>query len=265
MDRFPPELTTNWLMFEPDPSTRELRLIETLLAAPVAEAVAATLLQWSQHHSDFLLTTLPSLLNPSRSDAELNPTGLSIHTMFPRFSQQLARTTRFAIFISPDKPQWDSEPSVLFIGLLPTVGPADTALAPHCWAYFMPETLDSILARAARESVYLSPQLRQMYLRANGAPLYYFPYFTPSQSLYAGTLAEVYRDMWYEVDSAERFERLENFVTLVPELVGDDIGIFKNTELLPPDEPRIYRWDHESVCFVEEARDFAGWLQQMSP
>lgn len=259
------------LVLEPGTASikADLAEAERALGAAAPPAVSAALERWPEQGGEFLLTALPRLLNPSATAAQLEPGGASMRALFPTFCQLIDRTEHFAVIIDlelarePYDPDFVPAPPILLAGLGDDLIPAGRRGAVTTdWAFYLPQTVETIEQHEATSGLLLSPQLKQMVLRANGAPEGVPPEFYPVEWLERGLLADLYRDIWAEVDSPEPFARLEAFVYFYETGTGDCQGFFAD-EAAPGEEYVIYGWDHETARFTLWARDFAHWLERI--
>src|SRR5438552_3353851 len=89
------------VVLEPAAPEAGLRQIAPLLTEPRFALIPTILRGWQEQGSEALLTTIPQLLNPTSSFAELNPTGQPMRDLFPDFCDALDHTAQFALIIIP--------------------------------------------------------------------------------------------------------------------------------------------------------------------
>lgn len=256
------ERAASCFVLNPDSTKAELAQVEQALGGALPSASVTALEHWNEHGSSFLLTAVPRMINPFAADVDLDPAGMAMRTLYPEFCRMLDRTERFAVIVDPTIGHEQPDSNVLFAGLGRQLIPHTRDDRTRYWAFYLPRTLETIRQHEVKSGVPLSPQLRQILLRANGAPEAVCPYFTPLEWLEKGILADLYQGFWAEIDSPEPFERLETFVSLYANGSGDYQGFFPDEER-QDGEYKIYDWDHEVVRFTIWAPNFAGWLERI--
>ncbi len=249
--------TDQYHLLTPDSTANELRNAEVELGTPLFLTITTLLSVWTEQGSEAILTTLPHLLNPTATDAELEPTGKSMRELFPTFCTMLDNTEEFGVvFNSVDY----RKANILLIG----VGEQLITGRPHSkyWASYLPNKLTELQDWEGYLGFRLSPQMRQLLLRIHGSTESALPYLLKLGWWEKGLLSDLYQDFWHEMDSQEPFERLERFITIFFGGSGDDQGFFYD-QVSPNGEYTIYEWDHEQVKFTPTAPDFASWLERI--
>jgi hypothetical protein len=174
----------------------------------------------------------------------------------------LERTEQFAIIIDPSHENYEVGDATILVGLGGNLVPSRSHSPVNFWAFYTPKTCQSLAEVEQTENIQLSPQLKQMLLRANGAPMAICPYFYPAEHIQKGSLARLYEEFWHELDSPIDFERLTAFVSLYEDGLGNEQGFFSDEET-KNNEYTIYDWNHETANFTIWAPTFASWLEQL--
>ena len=249
----------DYLVLEPGASTQELEHIEQTQGLIIDNSVRHALSMWKEHGSDTVLIDVPAIINPSLRLNQLLPTGMGMHELFPDFCQILAQTKHFAVLVTPQH-QYEELSRFLFAGSSKD-DPGEDA-GRYVWTYHIPASLEAIRTYERRGEFSLSPQMLQMYLHSNGVPFpARCPYVYPIQFLKKGTLTEVYRPLWDQLNSEEAFTKMETFVTFYDDTAGNEDGLFSD-QRGEDGEYMIYGWDHEVARFDLLATSFAQWFQQ---
>lgn len=246
------------LVLEPACTQAELFQAEKALGKPLPLAAKAALDYWNERGSQLLVDDLPKILNPLAAYDQLNPTGRDMRTLFPVFCQMLDNTEQFAVLVNP-RHHYDNL-KISFAGSGKCLITEHPSLKD--WAFNMPHTLETLFEQEAELAFALSPQLKQLLLRANGGRGSSCPYFTPIEYFDKGLLGFFYEGIgmadWLD---AEIFKRMNAFVTLYQDGCGNEHGFFCD-ETSSDGEYRIYNWDHETCRFTVWTSNFAEWFNQ---
>lgn len=211
---------------------------------------------WSVQGSEMLLTGITNLLNPGISEAELDPTNQSMRVLFPDFCRILDHTAQFAVLVVPHESDDRPHLQILCAGICDGSIELGYADQPPYWVFYMPESSAVIRQYETSGDFVLSPQMRQFFLRANGAP----DIVTPIQYMRKGALAEVYQDFWHRLMTRELFEQMGQFVPFFDDGAGNSQGFFPHIHS-PDGEHIIFDWDHETVEFTVYQTNFSAWLK----
>jgi hypothetical protein len=235
------------------------------LSQELSLASRVILERWNMKGSRVLLDTVPELLNPGASSNELNPSGASMRVTFPSLCNILDQTEELAVIVDGA-----NEGSVLITGAVQQTLPQGQRwpFSPdgrRYWAYFLPQSATKLASCQSRLGYPLSPQMRQLYLRAWGtADDALCPYVYRPELLVKGALySDVYRDIADQVPlTQDTIHRLREFVCIYDTVVGNSIGFFAD-ETQPNSEPAIMYWDHETAEFQPWAVDFATAVSRL--
>jgi hypothetical protein len=253
------------LVLETDATKADLRQAEQLLKESEIGLVQTILRGWREQGSEMLLTIVPYLLNPGSTAEELNPAGQPMRVLFPEFCQALDATAEFAILVTPAHQSSSPAPQIICVGICDGSVELGYGDEPLRWLFYLPESLAVIHVYETAAGIELSPQMRQFFIRANGAPgrgIYgFYPSLIPIQYMQKGLLAELYRPFWYNLKTTEPFEKMEQFVDFFEDGAGNSQGFFPNIRS-SDGEHTIFDWDHETVQFTTLQPNFSAWLKE---
>jgi hypothetical protein len=252
-------MPSRWLVLTARSAPADVHAAEQAFGRLLPVAARVVLERWAEQGARVLLETVPRVLNPDLTAAELDPTDSSTAALFPAFCDVLGRTRDVAIALDVARGR-----DVVVAGAFDNPPPPGHALLYSLdgldrWAYHLPGSLAELERRTSARGVRLSPQMRQLYLRTWGAPDDWMrPYFHRPERLVTGALySELYREIADRVPLTPAVvDRQRAFVTLYDTIQGDSIGFFAD-ERRRDGEYTIYLWD-SGAGFGPWAPDFAG-------
>jgi hypothetical protein len=251
-ERLGQEWFHTYVMLEPTTLHEDLQEFEREFATPFPQPLSFILEHWTTGNSSLLLETLPALLNPTVPSETLTPTGLQTAEFFTEFNETIGGAQKIAIVAYQGITQEEIEYKLIGLALMPNFPDTYGII----WEYFVPQSLEWIARWESEMGITLTPQLKQMYIRANGNMSCY-PFLYPLESLSYGELTYIYADIWNEVNSPEPYERLEQFVIISNNGCGDDYGFFPE-DIKHHSEYPIFIWETDTASFRKYADDFVG-------